>query len=117
MRKVFAGLTALLLGTIAANAAQLILPSVVVTAPAGVVSQTPVCTQTAAANLVAPVAAGTVVFSCVVPPTGWIGVVQFSGGSPFGVTPLVNNTFNVVFSTAVASAMTFAAPGTLTTTP
>jgi hypothetical protein len=116
MRKVLMSLTILSAATSCAFAAQLVLPSVVVTAPV-VISQTPVCTKTAPANLVAPVAAGTVAFSCVVPPTGWTGAVQFSDGTTFGVTPLAGNTFNVVFATAVTTAQTFPVPGTITTTP
>lgn len=116
MRKVLTGLVSLMLSTASANAAQLVLPSVVVTMPS-VVSQTPVCTPAAASALVAPVAVGTVAFSCVVPPTGWVGTVAFSGGAPFSATPLSGNTFKVIFSTAVTAATTFPAPGTLTTTP
>lgn len=116
MRRIVTSLAFLLATISAACAAQLVLPSVVITAPV-ITSQTPVCTKTDASNLVAPVAAGTVVFSCVVPPAGWTGTVQFSGGAPFGLTPLAGNTFNVVFMSAVNSAQTFATPGTITTAP
>ncbi len=50
--KAITGLVLLTLSATCANAAQLVLPSVVITAPA--VSQTPVCTQAAASKLVVP---------------------------------------------------------------
>ena len=115
MRKFLASLILFTFGTACADAAQIVLPSVVITMP-GVASQTPVCTKTTT-PLVAPVAAGTVVFSCVVPPSGWAGAVQFSGGSPFSVTPLSGNTFNVILSASITAATTFPAPGTITTLP
>lgn len=116
MRKVVMSFVLLFAAISTACAAQLVLPSVVITAPV-ITSQTPVCTKTDASNLVTPVAAGTIIFSCVVPPTGWTGTIQFSGGSPFGLTTLSGNTFNVILSAAVSTAQTFAAPGTLTTAP
>jgi hypothetical protein len=115
MKRILAGLALITGFAVSADAAQLVLPSVVITMPGVVASQTPVCV--AAASLVAPVAIGTVAFSCTVPPTGWVGTVAFSGGAPFSVTPLVGNTFNVVFSVAITAATTFPAPGTITTTP
>lgn len=102
----------LMLSTACANAAQLVLPSVVITMPA-VVSLTPVCVASAQPKS----AVGSVVFTCTVPPAGWTGTVQFSGGPPFSVTPLVGNTFNVILSTAVTATTTFPAPGSITTTP
>lgn len=116
MPKVFTTLALLVLSAAGANAAQLVLPSVVITLPATGVSQTPVCTKPTA-PLMAPAAAGTVVFSCVVPPEGWTGTLQFSGGSPFSVTPLSGNKFNVVLSDDVTTAQSFATPGTITTAP
>lgn len=115
MRKIIASLAALVLSAGAANAAQLVLPSVVFTAPA-MVSQTPVCTETAAASLVVPVAAGTVIFSCVVPPTGWVGALSFTNNALFSATPLSGNTFNIVTAAAVTTAQTVAT-GTVQTLP
>jgi hypothetical protein len=96
-----------------AAAATLALPGVVFTGP---VSTSITCTETAAANLVVPVAAGTVIFQCTVQPTNWLGAVSLSGGSPFALTTPVGNTFNVILSTAVTAPATDQ-PGTLTTVP
>ncbi len=106
-------LTAVLLPGIAARAATLALPSVVFTSPS---STSITCTETAASNLVVPVASGTVIFTCTVAPSNWAGTVSLSGGSPFTISGLSGNTFNVSLSTAVTTPATNS-PGTLTTSP
>lgn len=96
-----------------AHGATLALPSVVFTSPA---STSIACTETAAANLVVPVAAGTVIFSCTVTPSTWSGTVT-GVAAPFAVpSGAVGSAFNVTLATAVTAAGTDA-PGTLVTTP
>jgi hypothetical protein len=113
MRKIFLVVTAIGLLASHADAATLALPGVVFTsAPSTSIA----CTETAASNLVVPVAAGTVIFSCTVAPSTWTGTVSLSGGSPFTLTAPVGNAFNVTLSAAVTAPATDQ-PGTLTTSP
>lgn len=97
----------------AAYAATVTLPSVTFTSP---ISTSITCTQTAAANLVVPVAANTVIFSCVVAPAKWNGTVTATLNAPFAVAGLSSNTFNVVNSVAVTVAGTVV-PGSVSTSP
>jgi hypothetical protein len=96
-----------------AQNATLTLPSVTFTLP---VSTGINCTETAASNLVLPVASGTVIFTCAVMPVNWAGAVSLNGSGLFAVSGLSGNTFNVVLTSAVTAPATDA-PGTLTAVP
>lgn len=117
MRKTIFNVLLLAFGAIgssaAAQGATITLPSVTFTTPA---STSITCTETAAANLVVPVAANTVIFSCTVAPSTWTGTVAGSLNAPFAVAGLSGNTFNIVLSTAVTAAATDT-PGSVTTSP
>ena len=113
MRNLLLAAAAVALSATSACAATLALPGVVFTsAPSTSIA----CTETAAANLVVPVAAGTVIFSCTVAPSTWTGTVSLSGGSPFTLTSPVGNAFSVTLSAAVSAPATDQ-PGTLTSAP
>lgn len=99
-----------------AYAATVALPGVVFTTPSSANSTSIACAQTAATNLVVPVAAGTMIFDCTVQPTSWNGTVTLSGGPPFSLTAPVGNKVKVVLSEAVTTAGTLQ-PGTLTASP
>lgn len=113
MRKLFLA-AALTFTALSAQAATLTLPSVTFTSPA---STAITCNETAAANLVVPVAAGTVIFTCTVAPSTWTGAVSLNDPTGiFTVSGLSGNTFNVVLALAISAPATDA-PGTLTTVP
>lgn len=115
MRKIMFALLAFVFSVPAfAQGATLALPAVVFTA-AG--STSIACTETAAANLVVPVAQGANVFSCIVQPSTWTGAVSIAANGPFTVTPPVGNTFNVVTSAPVSAAATYSTPGNVSTLP
>ena len=114
MRRIFLAAFALLLAASSAYAITLTLPAVVFTSPP---STSIACTETAAANLVVPVAVGTVIFNCTVSPTAWNGtVVAPLLAAPFTTTAVVGNTFNVTLSAGVTAPATDA-PGTLSVSP
>jgi hypothetical protein len=95
--------------------ATLALPGVVFTAPG---STSIGCTETAAANLVVPVAQGATIFSCIVQPSSWTGAVSISNvNGPFTVQPPVGNTFLVVTSAAVSAPVSYPTPGSVSTLP
>lgn len=100
-------------GNAQAQGATITLPSVTFTSP---VSTSITCVETAAANLVVPVAANTVIFSCTVAPSNWVGTVAASLNAPFAVSGLSGNTFNVIVSSAVTVAATDT-PGSVSTSP
>lgn len=115
MKTLLAITTAIAAPTIA-YAASIALPGVVFTTPSSANSTSIACTQTAASNLVVPVAAGAQIFDCTVQPSSWTGTVTLSGGPPFTLTAPVGNKVTVVLSAAVTTAGTLQ-PGTLTASP
>jgi hypothetical protein len=113
--KTLAALLLLICGVFSLNtakAATVTLPSVTFTTSA---STSIACVQTSA-SLAVPVAAGTVIFSCTVSPSGWSGVITASLNAPFAVSGLSGNTFNIVVSSQVTSAGTVA-PGSVSSAP
>ena len=97
---------------IQAHAATLTVPSFTFTGPA---STGTVCTPTAASSGPASAApAGTVMFNCVVSPSGWVGAVALND-PPLQVVSLNGNTFNLALI-APGVAQTYPA-GTGTTMP
>lgn len=102
---------ALCLAALPARSASLTLPSVTVTTSA---STSIACVPTAA-SYPAPLAVGSIVFTCSVQPAGWSGAVSISG-SGFGVTSLSGAGFNVAVVGSALAAGSYA-PGTLTSSP
>jgi hypothetical protein len=94
-----------------AIAATLVLPSVTVTSAAS----TAITCSAVGAPYSAPLAAGTVVFTCSVAPASWVGAVSLSG-SQFVVTALSGASFSVAVGAAALAAGSYA-PGTLTSVP
>lgn len=97
---------------LAADAATLTLPSITVQSP----PSTSITCNAVGAPYTAPLAAGTVVYSCTVAPPDWQGAVSLSG-TQFVVGALLSSTtFNVSVGAAALPAGSYA-PGTLTAVP
>jgi hypothetical protein len=112
MLKRFFAIVGLAMLPAAAIAANITIPSFTLTGPA---STGTVCTPTAAASGPASAApAGTVMFNCVVSPTGWVGAVSINDAA-LSVVGLSGTTFNLAL-VANGVAQTYPA-GTGTTTP
>ena len=110
MKTFILAVTAMFLAS-SAIAATLVLPSVTVTSPAS----TTITCNPVGAPYTAPLAAGTVVFTCTVAPANWVGAVSLSG-SQFVVTTLSGASFSVAVGASALTAGSYA-PGTLTTVP
>ncbi len=111
MRRLTLALLAALSVASSAQAATLALPSVTVVSP----NSTSITCTPVSSSYTSPLAAGTVVFNCIVAPSNWQGAVSLSG-TQFVVVGLSGDTFNLAVGSTALTVGSYA-PGTLTTTP